>query len=66
MLTSWWARTLTWIYLIGYWLYVLVAAIIAWPQSSWVGWTVQVLFYDMTLGMIWPIMLPIKWAAGHW
>ena len=66
MLTSWWGKALTWGYLGGYWLYVLVAAVVAWPQMSFAAWSVQVLLYQMTVAMVWPVLLPLKWMAGHW
>ena len=65
VLNSWWLKALTWVYLVGYWLYLAYAAVVEWPGTSFLAWTTDVLFYQATYALVWPALLVLKLAALH-
>ena len=53
---SWWGKILMWGYTAGYFIYLVPAAISAWPQMPFTTWLNYVL-WQSTYACIWPILL---------
>ena len=62
---SWWGKTLMWGYIAGYCIYVVAAAINAWPQMPLTTWANYVLVQS-TYASFWPILALVYLSGVHW
>ena len=65
MPTTWWGKSLGVFYVGGYWLYVVAAAIYAWPTmgfSLWCGYVSFQFFY----AAFWPILVALQLFGVRW
>ena len=62
---SWWGKTLLWGYMAGYCIYVVAAAINAWPQMPFATWSNYVL-WQATYASFWPILVFLNLTGMNW
>jgi hypothetical protein len=58
---TWWGKTIEWVYIGGYFLYLGAAGVSAWPHMTFSEWQYYMLFQAF-YAIIWPIILLWPWA----
>ena len=61
-----WVYTgLLWVYTAGYFVYLSVSAVSAWPHMTWWDWSVYV-SWESVYAMAWPILLGLSATGCRW
>ena len=61
-----WVYTgLLWVYTAGYFVYLSVSAVSAWPHMTWWDWSVYV-SWESVYAMAWPILLVLSATGFRW
>ena len=58
-------KVVMWTYFTGYWFYLLVAAVLAWPRLPLMGWVNYVVF-QAVYAVFWPILVALELFGFRW
>jgi hypothetical protein len=65
MLKSVAGKVVLWLYITGYWFYLLFAALMAWPGLPLMAWVNYVLFQAL-YAVFWPILVTLELISFRW
>jgi hypothetical protein len=57
-------KVVMWTYFTGYWFYLLVAAVLAWPRLPLMAWVNYVVF--QVYAVFWPILVALELFGFRW